>query len=281
MNWDFALWVLLAVAGFFLAPLWAVRAMRAQVRREMVEYLRETLQDAEIADEEDGGIDLKTAKHDVQINLENLFRMVLALRPNTRESRRELYERFTASLRSPDNLEHLTIEEHGPRILPRIVNHDFLHEVENHTLLPMRAIGFTGLSVAYILDSEHYVTYLSRQHTESLGLDDRALHELALSNLRKIFKPEAAEAAFKGQAISVVQTFDDHDAARMLLVPEHLSEDQTLAAFIPDKGTLILAPAPVDGDWAALHKFDIGITPLYDRPLKITHHGISVVPLSD
>jgi hypothetical protein len=272
----------LVCALLFLAPAWRARALQATVRRELAEYLRAAIPGAEIEGGDETSFVLHTPEErDVQINLHNITDAVLGLRPNTRQGRLALYEHFAAPIKNPENLDHLTLEEHGPRILPRIVNQLFLNEMEENIPLPTRALGFTGLSVAYILDSEHHVTYFTRSHAESLGIDDRAVHDLALSNLRKIFKPEVAEAALKGQAISVIQSFDDHDAARLLIVPEHLREDQTLVAFIPDKGTLILAPAPADDDWASLHSFLPGVAKLYDRPLKVTHNGISVVPLSD
>ena len=79
--------------------------------------------------------------------------------------------------------------------------------------------------------------------------------------------------------LQVFKSEDTYAAARLLLIPEQLVPGQLLAAAIPDRDTLVLAPMPLDGDWRLLKK--IAKVPsgeaLLEHPVKISREGFQLV----
>jgi hypothetical protein len=203
---------------------------------------------------------------------------VAALRPHTRAARADVFERFCAPLATLGEDFSVSRDSHGARVLPRLVDEAFLNALPDRNDLPLRPLGFTGLTVAYVLDSPHHVAYLTRAQSRELQLDDRALHELALENLRARTDVSVFDAA--RHALTVLQNADGHDAARLLLLPALLNEDETLVAALPAPDALILAPAPSDGDWHTWHALLHTQEALGDRALKVSRHGIEAAPLA-
>ena len=278
-------WLLIVALFFMVMPRLALSNFRRTVRTELIAYLRENFEGMEISEDGETALNLKPREGgDVRLNLLNLYKEIAGLRPHTKEARREVFHKFTAVLSQMDDLDSISIETHGDRVLPRIVGPSFLAQAEGESKMPHRPIGFTGLYTAYVFDSEHHVAYISRDHAEELGLNDIQLHELALANLRKLFKVEEIEPA-RGEngSMTLLQNPDGHDSARLLLLPELLKEDEVLAAILPDKNTVILAPAPEDNNWMTLHALTAagGDEPFFDHALKITHHGIEMAPVAD
>jgi hypothetical protein len=105
------------------------------------------------------------------------------------------------------------------------------------------------------------------------------LHERALANLRRSFPALVVRSVAETRQVSAIRAGDSFDATRLLLVPGELQEGEELAALIPDRETLVLAPPPDDGDWGALRKLarTSAASPytLCDRPLRVTRRGIS------
>lgn len=282
MLFGFPWWVwFLVLIVFFVFPAFARAHFRSSVRRALETYIRAHHRDVVIGEQNENVMNLRRGETTAQLNLANVYKAVAALRPHTRAARDEVFARFTAPLESIDNDETLALETHGARILPRLVDVRFLNSVPGGAELPARALGFTGLSVAYVLDSPHHVSYLTRAQGEELGLDDRALHELALANLRALtdwspFEPARA-------ALSVLQNADGHDPARVLLIPEWLAthgSDETLAAAPVARDVLLLAPAPENNDWKTWQGLmdAAGEDAIGDRALKITGRGIEPAP---
>jgi len=285
---NLVLWasLLLVAAALFVLPKWLARGFRARVRRELIASFGGAVPEIQVVRESEEFLELSVAgMNGARMNLGKLYGAIAELRPDNAEARRIVYEHFSAPLREAGTQEKLSLETDGARVLPRLVNEEFLREAQSdasqfaasahETALPVRALGFTGLSVAYVLDSEHHVAYITRAMAGDLGLDDAALHKLALENLHRKWKPESIGDALAGRGISVVQSFDDHDAARLLLVPQCLGEGQILVAFVPDKSTLILAPPPSDDNWASLSPI-VGAA-LCERPLKVSRGGIAPI----
>ena len=84
----------------------------------------------------------------------------------------------------------------------------------------------------------------------------------------------------EGKTANAVKAMDSFDAARVLLVPNHLREGEAVAAAIPDRDTLFLAPLPADGDWNGMRKLartrgGSGYH-LLNQPLKITRDGFEI-----
>ena len=282
MLFGFPYWVwFLVFAFFFVFPAVARAHFRQGVRRALELYIRTHHRDVVIVSQNENAMNLRRGETTAQLNLNNVYKAVAALRPHTRAGRDEVFARFTAPLAGLEADENLTMETHGARILPRLVDIRFLNAVPDRRDLPSRDLGFTGLTVAYVLDSPHHVSYLTRTQSEQLGLDDRALHELALTNLRARtdwtpFEPARA-------ALSVLQNADGHDPARALLLPEWLASHEgeaNLAAAPVARDVLLLAPAPENNDWKTWQGLmdAAGEDAIGDRALKITRSGIEPAP---
>jgi hypothetical protein len=123
--------------------------------------------------------------------------------------------------------------------------------------------------------------YLTSEQIEELGLELTALHELALQNLERVFPAAAVRSVVENKTANTFKMMDSFDATRVLLVPKHLRSGEWIAAAIPDRDSLFLAPVPVDDDWTGMKK--VARTPggtgyrLLDRPLKIGHESVEVM----
>lgn len=122
--------------------------------------------------------------------------------------------------------------------------------------------------------------YLTRPHVADLGLDVASIHQRALDNLRPTLPEEAVRNVLEGGRMNLLKLGDTYDAARLLLVPSLLREGEAIAAVVPDRDTLALAPVPADGDWksfARLSRSRDHATPLLDRPVKVTPAGFELM----
>ena len=123
-------------------------------------------------------------------------------------------------------------------------------------------------------DDDAMPIVMSHVNAEQLGLDDAGLDALALRNLASRTPEEIVQRALAGD-MAMVCLGDGHDAARVLAAAELLAEDQELAALLPDRESLVLAPVPEDGDWDALCEPLKGDA-LLRRPLMVTRDAVSV-----
>lgn len=279
MLFGFPWWAwLLVFVVFWVLPSIARRHFQDTVRRELVAYIRAEHPEVVITSHTFDALHLRSGETTAQLNLANVYKAVAAVRPPTDAARREVFARFCAPLGSMEQDLMVSRETHGDRILPRLVDETFLNALPDRKSLPVRPLGFTGLSVTYVLDSPQHVAYLTRDQSEELKLDDRELHELALANLRARTDAAAFEPA--RAALTVLQNPDGHDPARLLLLPALLGENETLAAVIAARDVLILAPAPTDGNWTTWHALLNGDDSIGDRALKVSTHGIEAAPLA-
>lgn len=271
------------IAGLLVACallLWLARgAFRRSVRREFITVLRETHPDIEILEEREDALIVHGDGIDRgQLNLARLYSAAAGLKPYTPEARRDLYRHHVGMLREHAEAAsgRITLATHGDRIMPRLVPPEFLSGLPPGTDLPHTPLESLGLSVVYVIDAEHSVMYIARAHADQLGLDLTALHERALQNLARVFPESAVNGVREKQSLIVFKAGDSHDAARLLLVPQHLNDGEEIAAVIPDRDTLALAPIPKDGDWSGLRKMarmPAGEHVLLDRPLRVTSTG--------
>lgn len=277
-------WILLLVIAIFWIMRSALKGFRRRTRREFIEVLKATDPTIEILDESEqqlvyraSGIDRGT------VFLGKLYAAIASLKPSTPEARIEVYRHFFTSAQGHPAVadQVLSLEKHGDCIMPRLVPSSFFKEVPDGAQMPATPFGETGLSVVYVIDSEHSVLFLTSEHTAELALEPGALHELALRNLEKTFPAAAVRSVVEKNTANTFKLMDSFDATRILLVPKHLQPGEWIAAAIPDRDTLFLAPLPADGDWSGMRKVARATGPtgyrLLDRPLKVGHEGVEVL----
>lgn len=172
-------------------------------------------------------------------SLENLYRLAqLQPRELGRQAQRWVVELLRAA-DAPDVAANL--EQCSDRVLPMI-------------LPDTGALGngaFTrpfvpGLTVAYAIDNDRTIAYVSAKRFESWGISPEELHELALNNLSNRSTEINAHAAQDDDgrvSLMLFQTMDGYDASRLLLptlfkrLREYLGSP--FAAAIPNRDILL------------------------------------------
>lgn len=271
--WGFVGLVTVAVAAFL-----ARRYFRSEARRELMAHLRESLPGLEVVEEHEDRLLLRMPdKPSGPLFLGRFYTdMSGATAP---EARKVVLERWASVVEEARELVGtLTLAEHGPRVLPRLVPLAFF-DPPMDAPMPRRQLGDTGLWIVYVLDSPQSVAYLTDEHVRDLGLSPDALHALALENLGKRTPQDALASALGGTTSAKVTVGDSYDAARVLLLPGLLRDEEALAAVIADRDSLAVTTVPADGDWSALRK--LARSPgkdrlLLDRPLLVTREGFEL-----
>lgn len=273
-------WIVALVGAVVIAAILARRSFRAGVRRELLEVLRAEVPGIEITEEGPAHLRLRLPGGGQGLaHLDRLYADVARLgRDAPLEDRREVYRHWAATVRESSQAgERLSFESHGERVLPRLVSPAFFSELPPDAAIPHTPLGETGLAVAYVLDHEHSVAYLTLEHLEELGLDRAGAHELALENLFARTERDRLRQAVVSDGVAVIRTGDSYDAARLLLVPTLLPPGESRVAAVPDRDTLVLMPARVDLDDARKVAHTAGDRPLFDRPLRVSREGFALV----
>lgn len=274
-------WILgIIVVGFYVFyRSW--KYYRTTVRNQFVAYLRaehpelqvgEVLEDRLIVTTEEGG--------EGTLYLDRLYSESTDLDLEDEEIAREYFSRFAGVISEGQEALAVDAEEDRERVLPRIVQEEWPMEAARQVgsdPIPSLPLGPSGLSVVFVLDSEQSVAYLQSEQLQDLGVSPEQALDLAKENLGKSFRAEAIRTVMDESAMSVVKSEDTYDAARLLLIPGALAEGESLAALIPDRDTLVLAPVPGDGDWSALRKLarNADGDPLWTEPLLVTSQGVA------
>ncbi|MDP9173054.1 MAG: DUF1444 family protein [Planctomycetota bacterium] len=173
-------------------------------------------------------------------SLENLYRMSL-LRPEDtrRHVERWVVELIRASEGTPDR--DGSFDELRQRVMPVLVAEDpgsQYHAVSQPLI--------NGLSVAYALDDDRVISYLTSAHLKRWKVSLDQLHEAALENLLARSQTMSAHAAQDESGriyLILFQTMDGYDASRLLLpnlhekLREHLGSP--FAAAIPNRDILL------------------------------------------
>ena len=252
------------------------KQFRRWARRRLIEHLRQTSPETQLLEEHDDRLVLKTGDGTTgPLFLDRFYKaMAGATAP---EAERVVLDHWTALVQEGRELVgRLSKAEHGPRILPRLVPLGFFDQIEAEAKIPRRPLDDTGLFVVYVLDSPSSVAYLTDDHVKDLLVGPDELHRLALQNLRGRTPPDLLARALAPEGVVQVGVGDSYDAARLLLLSDQLAEGKALAAAIPDRDTLLVAPLPKDGDWGPLRKLARAPRtdrPLVDRPLRVTREG--------
>lgn len=203
----------------------------------------------------------------------------LAGGPREPEAQREAIRAFVTGALSglQEAREPLSLAKHGERLMPRLADAGFVSDAAAQGKpLVHRPMSIPGLVTLYVLDSEHNVMYLGEERLAELGLDAQGLHAVAMANLGRHPIAEIVRGVVERKQVAMVKLGDSYDAARLLLVPEALTDGEELVAVVPDRETLGLLPVPSDEAWAPVRK--LARTPaspyrLLDRPLRVTRAG--------
>jgi hypothetical protein len=279
-------WILVAVVAFVALGMRAARGWRAAFRGEFMRYLREHAPEFEVVAERDRELEVRGPDGTTgTLNLARLFEAGTGIPNDDTAARDTLFAHWVKMLRERRSLDSLDPERDRAQVMPRIVVDDMVRQLRSAIgtkgkTLTAAPIGVDGLSVVLVLDSEASVAYLSDDMLAELKLSAEEALAVAKQNLAaKMDVAAVVRSVLEGNSISVVKGGDSYDAARLLLVPGALADGQELAAAIPDRDTLVLAPAPRDGDWSAMRK--MARTPagdvLWGEPLRVTRSGMAAV----
>ena len=270
-------WVIAALALVVIFLSTALGTFRRQVRRQFLELLRSEHPDLEIIQLRSRGVKFRSeAIGKGEFFFARLYTAIAELGDDDDEAREPVYRAFLATLN--EGIEWtLNLETHGNQLLPRIMESVRFEGVPDDKQPLSRPLDKTDLCVAFVLDSDQSVRYLTPRNLKDLGVTLDDLHERALSNLRNRSSLQALRAALDEGELMMINKSDSYDAARLLLVPECLADGESLAAVIPDRDTLALLPVPHDDDWSAIR--NMARTPASNRlichdPLLVTRDGI-------
>lgn len=269
------LWILGALALLGLLLFRARAAWRRFVRQQARAALAARA-DVRVLREGADFFELGIGEATGTLYLGNLF-AGLAQGPRDEAAQKAAIREFVENaLSTPgEGLGVLDLARDGDRLMPRLFPAESLRSSQDAGPLPHRDSGLPGLVVAYVLDGDKSVMYLTAKHLEELKLDVAALHERAMANLRRTFPGAVVRHAVEKATLQMIKAGDSFDATRLLLVPEHLEPGETLVALIPDRETLAFTPA-TDKDLDGLRK--LAKTPaspytLLDRPVRVSRGG--------
>ena len=175
--------------------------------------------------------------------LENLYR-VTALHPEDLKHHVERWavELLRAAEGTPDQA--ASFEDVKDRILPMVVRAGEDGSAPSPTVVSQPLIA--GLTVAYAIDNDRTIAYISKTRFEQWGVSLDQLHQTALDNLIARSEAIAAHAAQDENGrvnLILFQTMDGYDASRILLptlhdrLREHLGSP--FAAGIPNRDILL------------------------------------------
>lgn len=276
-------WLIGGVVLIYLILRSARTSFRRSVREQAIAYLAREHPDVEVIDENERFLTVRSGDFDEgQLYLPNLYLAIVESKKHTPEDREDLFDKFIGGPVHDSKLmaRPLSLDTHGDRVMPRIIPADALDALQERDDTPHTPLDVAELHVAYVLDYEHTAAYLTEGQREELDLDLASLHQRALENLAKTFAPDAVRVVVDKRSLVTVKSADSYDAARLLLVAQHLREGESVLAAIPDRDSLALIPEPDDDtDLSKLRK--LAKTPggdrlICDQLLKVTKDGITL-----
>jgi uncharacterized protein DUF1444 len=172
-------------------------------------------------------------------SLENLYRQTQLMPDSIQHQTERWVVELLRAADAPDATAHF--DEIGDRLMPMIVP-------ENGAL----AAGaycrplVDGLSVAYAVDNDRTIAYVSKSRFEEWKISGDDLHEMALTNLSARSTEISAHAAQDDEGninLMLFQTMDGYDSSRLLLptLYDRLREylGAPFAAAIPNRDILL------------------------------------------
>jgi hypothetical protein len=277
------IWYSIAGVLFLLFLRITNKNFRSGVRHDFITFIQADYPEFTLVAEKEHYLLLRRGSADEQLFLRKVYASVASAKTRDPRQRRRIFKQFVDALLEQQELinRELTLTNDGDRIMARLVTPAFVDGLSRKIKgkLPHTPLSELGLCVVYVLDATESVVYLTPKHQSELGLDLAALHARAIANLAKNFRSEAVRNAVENKTVNLVKNMDSFDAARMLLVPKHLKESESVAACIPDRDTLVLCGVPPDDDWSALIKMarTADGDPLLNRPIKVTAGGFELI----
>jgi|CXWL01.1.fsa_nt_gi hypothetical protein len=280
MDWTLAFGAALTTGGLFvLYGLRAQKAWRASVRRELLAYLGVVRPQWEVAGVTGDRLDLRLpGGEEVTCRLQRLVAAAGATPANDLAARHALFAAWLGVLEEHVRSLALDAERDLPRLRPRLVPAAFVAAQEGRAALPCADLGAGDLRVVFVLDGRESVRYLNAEALAELGLDVARALALARENLRDSLPQSTVREVVDGGAERRVAVGDTYDAARVLVVGEHLAVGERVVARIPDRDTLVLSPWPDDGNFGPASQ-GAGAAgdrdPLCATPLAVSALGIT------
>lgn len=283
MNLPWWVWILGIVVIAFSILFGSRRHYRTNIRNSFLAYLEEEHPELQIGEVTSTSVVITTEEGgEGTLFLDRLYSESTSIEIEDEEGYRELFSRFASTIVEGQQALTVDAKRDRDRVFPRIVQGDWPEEAAKQVgsdPIPSLPLGPEGLAVVFVLDNEHSVAYLQSEQLTDLGISPAEAMDLAIENLGQSFRPEAIRPVLDESAMSVVKSEDTYDAARLLLIPGALQDGESIAALIPDRDTLVLAPVPDDGDWASLAKLaeNADGDRLWSEPLLVTPAGVAAV----
>ena len=196
------------------------------------------------------------AKHTIMLG--RVFHEIARLQKNDLKHRREIYRAFIRAVFSGDAMpDSFDTPEFLGRVLPAIRFVPYLDHVRQQAKseVPHRALN-SELLITYVIDFPDKVAHIMDQQAQGMKMDEAALYELAMKNLREFLPRADFRTLFNpAQNIVALPNSDGHAAARVLLFAEYLEDGEELAVVVKDGALLTLIEVPPDGNWNSLRSF--------------------------
>lgn len=279
------MWVVIPVVGLFALLSRAAAAFRQSVLNDYVDELKRCRPDVEIIATHPGSLGQGSAITFMMpsgfqgtLSLQKLAAALGAPEGRTPEGRKAVLAHWVGMLDEFEASNTFKLETAKPHIRPRLVNETMLPP-DVFSSMPRRVLGDTGLWVVYVIDSPNTVAYITADHVATSGVGEPTLHEIALTNLRGITPPKAFDEAAAGGKLVAIKAGDTYDAARLLLVPERLTDGQELVAVVPDRDTLMLTTRNSDPrkDHDLARTIPAENPRLCSKPILVTSQGFSLL----
>ena len=278
--WAWVVAVLLALVALLK---YSNNRFRDDLRREFVSYLNVRRPDIKVVRESRQSLALQNEDgSDIGVlYLHRLYREAAGIPAADPGANREVFQRLFKALEEGREASALDPERDRERVRLRLLPESRLRALREQTRvdIPSRSV-VDGLFAVIVLDNENSVAYANADHLRELGLDFDAALALATDNLASASIAEPLRNTLEKSTVSVLKSLDTYDASRLLAVPRLLAEGESVAALIPDRDTLVLAPLPADGDWSRLQKLarNAAGEPLWTKPVLVTPQGLSAAP---
>jgi hypothetical protein len=216
---------------------------REQFATRVIEIIRERFPLVKIAFPGDASFSLSV--NGAVAPLENLYRVTI-LHPDDIQHHVERWavELLRASEGTPDA--GADFDDVKDRILPMLMRSSAPEDEGSNAGGMVSQPLVEGLSIAYAIDHDRTIAYISKQRFENWGITLEQLHQAAIENLTSRSEAISAHAAQDENGkvnLILFQTMDGYDASRVLLpslhdrLREHLGSP--FAAGIPNRDILL------------------------------------------
>lgn len=280
MTMSWTAWIALAVVAIVALFVRAWISYRKGVREDFVKYLRANHPEVGIGTMTFNDVVLRMPDgKEGTLSFHRLYGQLAQIDASDAAGREAAFASVAGAILESGSAHAVEPGRDRPRLRPRIMRSELVLRAQPDGAPGMvhGSFGVEGLSVVLVLDSEHSVAYVTEETLKDLHLSFADALAVAKENLRTTTPPEIVRKVIDGGALSVCKTMDTYDAARVLVVPEHLRPGERLVALVPDRDTLALATLPKNSDWSSLEKLarNAAGDPLWTKPLIVSPDGVA------